>query len=90
MKFPNWRTLTADHGSKQKPSHSHFVHNSNKIPNNDVPWSQEDYRAALDQYDAFASCDDSYILPYIEDALHTLDHAYRLWGTSTVVKMLFL
>jgi FAD synthetase len=50
-----------------------------------APWSLEAYKSALDLYDAFNKCTDSYIQPYIQDALHTLDHAYRLYGPESVV-----
>jgi hypothetical protein len=48
-------------------------------------WSLEAYQSALDLYDAFNQCTDSYIQPFIQDALHTLDHAYRLYGPESVV-----
>jgi len=48
-------------------------------------WSTNAYESALAQYDAFASCTDSYIAPFITDALQTLDHAYRLYGPESVI-----
>ena len=51
----------------------------------DAPWSNSAYTAALEQYDNFVSCTDSYIEPFIQDALHTLDHAYRLYGPESVI-----
>mmetsp|Transcript_17363 Transcript_17363/g.32922 ORF Transcript_17363/g.32922 Transcript_17363/m.32922 type:complete len:796 (+) Transcript_17363:270-2657(+) len=48
-------------------------------------WSPEAYQSALDLYDAFYNCTDYYIQPFIQDALHTLDHAYRLYGPESVV-----
>ena len=48
-------------------------------------WSQEQYKEALQLYDKFMNCTDSYVAPGIKDALNCLDHAYRLYGPHSVI-----
>lgn len=49
------------------------------------PWTQSAYEAALALYDALDSCTDSYVATLIQDALRVLNHAYRLYGPECVV-----
>ncbi len=99
--FPQWRTLPSDDEDndnvEEEPSNnfppvSYFMHMSDAIHDEtnenifqNALWSNDAYVSALQQYDAFVSCTDSYIAPYVQDALHTLDHAYRLYGPESVV-----
>jgi len=49
------------------------------------PWSQEQYEESLELYKRLTTCKDSYVSPAIQSALNTLDHAYRLYGPSSVI-----
>lgn len=49
------------------------------------PWSQDQYEESLQLYEQLTSCKDSYVSPAIQSALNTLDHAYRLYGPSSVI-----
>ena len=88
---PNWRTLPCDDDIDQdsKKKISLFSHITKSPTDNEVSyhanWSEEAYQAALDQYDLFMSCSDSFIQPFVQDALHTLDQAYRLYGAYSVI-----
>jgi FAD synthetase len=67
---------------------SHFVHiaqDNDKHTIENAPWSTAAYNSALDQYDAMISCQDTFIQPFVQDALHTLDQAYRLYGPESVI-----
>ena len=73
---------------------SHFAHiqpnnnesNESSSPQTQsAPWSSQAYKSALTQYDTFINGEDSYIQPFVQDALHTLDHAYRLYGPESVI-----
>jgi len=48
-------------------------------------WSVEQFKESLDLYERLMSCKDSYVSPAIQAALNTLDHAYRLYGPSSVI-----
>eukprot|EP00534_Pseudo-nitzschia_fraudulenta_P012766 CAMPEP_0201207722 /NCGR_PEP_ID=MMETSP0851-20130426/175001_1 /ASSEMBLY_ACC=CAM_ASM_000631 /TAXON_ID=183588 /ORGANISM="Pseudo-nitzschia fraudulenta, Strain WWA7" /LENGTH=676 /DNA_ID=CAMNT_0047496193 /DNA_START=226 /DNA_END=2256 /DNA_ORIENTATION=- len=48
-------------------------------------WSEEQYKESLDLYNLLTNCKDSYVSPAIQSALNTLDHAYRLYGPSSVI-----
>lgn len=48
-------------------------------------WSEDQYKESLELYDRLISCKDSYVSPAIQSALNTLDHAYRLYGPSSVI-----
>jgi len=50
-----------------------------------TPWSQDQYLESLELYERLMSCKDSYVSPAIQSALNTLDHAYRLYGPSSVI-----
>jgi FAD synthetase len=48
-------------------------------------WSPDQYKDSLELYERLTSCKDSYVSPAIQSALNTLDHAYRLYGPSSVI-----
>jgi molybdopterin-biosynthesis enzyme MoeA-like protein/3'-phosphoadenosine 5'-phosphosulfate sulfotransferase (PAPS reductase)/FAD synthetase len=48
-------------------------------------WSNEQLQDSLKLYHAFLSCTDSYVAPGIQDALNSIDHAYRLYGPESVI-----
>ncbi len=90
--FPNWRLLTNEESQRtsvNKVSHFfHIIEGDEEDSNTSVAsaaWSNEAYEAALEKYEAFVSCTDSYIEPFIQDALHTLDQSYRLYGPESVI-----
>ena len=91
--FPNWRSLPNGESDRKSTNNiSHFLHilpstknDVERPPVASATWSSEAYEAALEKYEAFISCTDSYIQPFIQDALHTLDHAYRLYGPESVI-----
>ncbi|CAB9501241.1 Probable FAD synthase [Seminavis robusta] len=75
--IPNWRVLSLPKEEDQEDSLAFLQERA--------PWSNQQYQEALDLYDKFISCSDSYIAPGIKDALNVLDHAYRLYGPQSVV-----
>ena len=50
-------------------------------------WRKECYQDALHFYQQLVACQDSYVKGPIESALHTLAHAYRLYGPESVVRV---
>ena len=48
-------------------------------------WKLEQFKESLDLYERLMNCKDSYVSPAIQSALNTLDHAYRLYGPSSVI-----
>ena len=48
-------------------------------------WDDRQYRDALELHGQLMSCTDSYVAPGIQNALNTLDHAYRLYGPESVI-----
>ena len=92
--LPNWRLLpNKDCEYKATQKISHFLHilpsqndqDKDTKRTKNATWSKEAYESALAQYEAFVSCTDSYIEPFIQDALHTLDQSYRLYGPESVI-----
>ena len=87
--FPNWRQLPRDaKDDDELKSVSPFLH---KMENGETPtfesakWSQEAYLSSLELYKKLMECEDSYIYPFIQDALHSLHHAYRLYGPENII-----
>ena len=79
-----------DSETKDNTNVSYFAHitlleNSNQPHIENAPWSTAAYNSALQQYDALISCKDTFIQPFVQDALHTLDQAYRLYGPDSVI-----
>jgi FAD synthetase len=70
---PNWRVVPASSDSYE----SHLSGRST--------WSEEQFQESLQLYEQLTSCSDSYVHPGIKMALNTLDHAYRLYGPSSVI-----
>lgn len=70
---PNWRVVPASSDNYE----SHLSARSN--------WSEDQFHESLELYRQLTSCDDSYVHPGIKVALNTLDHAYRLYGPSSVI-----
>jgi molybdenum cofactor synthesis domain-containing protein len=66
-------------------AHITLLENSNQPQIENAPWSTAAYNSALQQYDALISCKDTFIQPFVQDALHTLDQAYRLYGPDSVI-----
>lgn len=56
-----------------------------KVLPSDAIWSQCHYEDALAFYDNLMQCDDSYVAPYIREALHCLEGACRLYGPNQVI-----
>jgi FAD synthetase len=48
-------------------------------------WREAQYRDALELHHRLTSCEDSYVRSHILSALNWLDHAYRLYGETSVV-----
>ena len=48
-------------------------------------WSDDAYNDSLDLYDRFVQCTDTYVAGPIKSALSCLDHAFRLYGPSSVI-----
>jgi molybdopterin-biosynthesis enzyme MoeA-like protein/3'-phosphoadenosine 5'-phosphosulfate sulfotransferase (PAPS reductase)/FAD synthetase len=61
------------------------AHNYQPYLDNRQEWSNEQLQDSLKLYQAFMSCTDSYVAPGIQDALNTIDHAYRLYGPESVI-----
>jgi len=82
--YPNWRTVASNAPVTNLDIVSPFTH---RIGNGymDAKWSKESFQSALDLYNSLSSCPDSYIAPYIEGALHSLEHAFRLYGPESVI-----
>lgn len=87
--FPNWRLLTGDaKNDNDAGTSSTFLH---KIQNSEITvyqsakWSKEAYLSSLELYQKLMGCEDSYIYPFIQDALHSLHHAYRLYGPENII-----
>ena len=77
----NWtvcRQIDLQGGAGKKSSP--FTHRDDE-----EPWSQSAYEEALALYNAFDSCTDSFLASLIQDALRTLNHAYRLYGPECVI-----
>ena len=48
-------------------------------------WAEEAYQSALELYHSFTTTSDTYLQSLINDALHTLANAYRLYGPHNVI-----
>jgi FAD synthetase len=86
----NWRRFPSDYENnnknKNKPSSSPSPFQRNNSDNiNDITWSKEVYKKSLQKYNEYMSSQDSFIAPYIKEALDTLLHAYRLYGPENVI-----
>jgi len=56
-----------------------FVCQNQDLPS-DGTWSEKQYQDALNFYDELMNCEDSYVSPFIREALHCLEGAYRIYG----------
>lgn len=79
----NWRVLTPL-VEEEKDSASK-IETIRETLRERAHWSDQQYHDALELYDKFISCTDSYVAPGIHDALNCLDHAYRLYGAESVI-----
>jgi len=92
--LPNWRTILPEQQDQQlnKPKIPPFAHQSSSTSSSttsssiiNASWSKEQYQQSLKNYNKFISCTDSYIAPYISNALSILLHAYRLYKPMNVI-----
>lgn len=87
--LPNWRQLPGDvKDDNDLGPVSTFLHkteNGEKTIYQSARWSQEVFLSSLDLYKKLMECEDSYIYPFIQDALHSLHHAYRLYGPENII-----
>lgn len=72
---PNWRVLPRG-ATDYEIGNLLFLHSD---------WSEDQYAESLELYDRFMDCDDAYVAPLIQNALNTLEHAYRLYGPKCVI-----
>ena len=76
-KVNNWRSLPV-------PDFASFEDYQNTLLTRSV-WNDDAYEDSLDLYDRLVQCTDSYVSGPIKTALSCLDHAFRLYGPSSVI-----
>jgi molybdenum cofactor synthesis domain-containing protein len=88
---PNWHVLKGPTDTNESESSSPSSppspsqEGAQKILRERQLWSEASYYDALDLYTKLTDCTDSYVAGPIEVALHTLDHAFRLYGAESVI-----
>ena len=73
----NWRTLPV-------PNIEYFELYQNTLSKRSE-WRDDAFDDSLDLYERFVQCNDSYVAGPIKTALSCLDHAFRLYGPSSVI-----
>jgi FAD synthetase len=76
-KVENWKTLPV-------PELDAFEQYQNTLLVRSA-WGVDAYSDSLDLYDRFVQCTDAYVAGPIKTALSCLDHAFRLYGPSSVI-----
>jgi FAD synthetase len=77
IEVDNWRMIPV-------PDFAAFEQYQSKLLTRSV-WNDDAYNDSLDLYDRFVQCTDAYVSGPIQTALSCLDHAFRLYGPSSVI-----